>query len=60
MARSSTSLAPRLVAEFLVIVVGVLVALGVDSWAGDRADRVLEREYLHRLLDDVNSPSSTP
>ncbi len=53
MARSSPSLAPRLVAEFLVIVVGVLVALGVDSWASDRADRVLERDYLHRLLDDV-------
>ena len=44
---------PRLAAEFFVIVVGVLVALGVDSWANDRADRVLEREYLQRLLDDA-------
>ncbi|UCC24410.1 MAG: hypothetical protein JSU98_11810 [Gemmatimonadales bacterium] len=53
MPRSSTSLIPRLAAEFVVIVVGVLVALGVDSWANDRADRVLEKEYLQRLLDDV-------
>ncbi len=44
---------PRLVAEFMVIVVGVLVALGVDSWASAQADRALEREYLLRLLDDV-------
>lgn len=36
-----------------MIVIGVLVALAVDSWASDRADRVLEQEYLQRLLDDV-------
>ena len=43
----------RVTGEFLVIVVGVLVALGVDSWASQRDDRVLERDYLERLLDDV-------
>ena len=43
----------RLAAEFLVIVVGVLVALGVDQWAQDRRDRALEAEYLERLLEDV-------
>lgn len=53
MQRSAASMIPRLAAEFFVIVVGVLVALGVDSWAAERADRVLEREYLQRLLDDV-------
>ena len=46
---------PRLIGEFLVIVVGVLVALGVDSWAGAASDRRLEREYLERLLVDVES-----
>lgn len=44
---------PRLAAEFLVIVVGVLVALGVDQWAQDRRDRSLEAEYLERLLEDL-------
>ena len=44
---------PRLVAEFFVIVIGVLVALGVDSWVSWRNDRALEQEYLERLLDDV-------
>lgn len=36
-----------------MIVVGVLVALGVDSWVSWRNDRRLEVEYLERLLDDV-------
>ena len=44
---------PRLVSEFFVIVLGVLVALGVDSWASSSSDRRLEREYLGRLLEDV-------
>ncbi len=44
---------PRLIAEFVVIVVGVLVALGFDSYLSWRNDRELEREYLERLLDDV-------
>jgi hypothetical protein len=39
--------------EFVVIVLGVLVALGVDSWVSSRDDRAQEREYLARLLDDV-------
>lgn len=52
----STRTAPfwlRATGEFFVIVVGVLVALAVDSWASSRNDRVLEQEYLSRLLDDV-------
>lgn len=52
-ADSRRAFALRLLAEFGVIVVGVLVALGVDSWAAARQDRALEAEYLGRLLDDV-------
>jgi hypothetical protein len=44
---------PRLIAEFVVIVVGVLVALGVDSHVSWRNDRRLEQEYLERLYEDV-------
>ena len=51
--RGTRSFVLRLVAEFLVIVVGVLVALGVDSWATSQRERALEAEYLSRLLDDV-------
>lgn len=45
---------PRLAAEFVVVVVGVLVALGVDSIVSWTHDRELEREYLERLLQDVD------
>ena len=45
--------AARLAAEFVVIVLGVLVALGADQWVANRADRATEHEYLERLLDDV-------
>lgn len=43
----------RLLAEFSVIVLGVLVALGVDSWVERRADQAAEREALEGLRDDL-------
>jgi len=42
-------------AEFLIIVVGVLVALAVDGWREDRVERGMEREYLERLLVDLQA-----
>ena len=45
----------RAVAEFLIIVTGVLCALGVESvvtWAGERSQ---EREYLEALREEVLS-----
>jgi hypothetical protein len=47
----------RTSAEFAVIVVGVLVALGVESWREDVADRALELEYLERLKNDFHNDS---
>ncbi len=43
----------RPAAEIFIIVVGVLIALGVDSWNDNRIDRVLEAQYLERLREDV-------
>lgn len=45
--------APRLIAEFFVILIGVLGALAADQWAQDREDRGLESEYLERLRADA-------
>jgi len=45
--------ASRPVAEILIIVVGVLIALGVDNWNDNRIDRNLEAEYLARLTEDL-------
>ena len=38
--------------EFLVIVVGVLVALGLDAWWAERGDRDREAAYLDQLSVD--------
>ena len=39
--------------EFVVIVVGVLVALGLESWWQGRQERVLEAEYLESLQTEL-------
>lgn len=45
----------RLGLEFLVIVVGVLIALAVDDWRQSRADRALEKHLLTSLLEDLEA-----
>jgi len=45
----------RSAAEFVVIVVGVFVALAVDSARGARADRVRETDYLQQLRTDLSA-----
>lgn len=49
------SLWRRLAAEFVVIVVGVLVALGVDAAWGARQDRVRGATYLRQLQADLST-----
>ena len=48
----------RLVAEFLVIVIGVLVALGVDEWRENARDRASEAQYVERLISELVRDSS--
>lgn len=45
----------RLGAESLIIVLSILLALGVDEWREDRNEREFERDYLVRLVDDLNA-----
>ena len=40
--------------DLLIVVVGIYLGLQVDAWNSDRQDRVTEREYLERLLADMN------
>lgn len=49
----------RLLGEFLVIVVGVLVALAVDEWREYSDDRVMEARYVARLIQDLQTDSAT-
>jgi hypothetical protein len=45
----------RLFGEFVLVVLGVLVALMFDSWMEQRSDDNLRQEYLGRLADDLES-----
>ena len=47
-----------MVAEFVVIVVGVLVAFGVQDWSDRRSDRLAESQYLERLAADLRADSA--
>jgi sensor c-di-GMP phosphodiesterase-like protein len=40
-------------AEFVVIIVGVLVALGIDEWRDTLQDEEREQEYLEQLAADL-------
>ena len=39
--------------EILLVVVGILIALQIDTWNDDRLDRQREREYLASMLVDL-------
>ena len=43
-----------LLAETVVIVFGILVALAVDGYRSDLSDRRLERDYIDRIRADLN------
>jgi hypothetical protein len=40
--------------EILLVVIGILIALQIDSWNDDRLDRIKEREYLVAMLSDLD------
>jgi hypothetical protein len=53
--RRPVSLGLRLIGEFSVIVLGVLVALGVEGWYADRQEATREVELLESLASDLET-----
>jgi len=49
----------RAIAEVATIVVGVLIALGVNNWNENRIGRNLESQYLGRLREAASSNTET-
>ena len=49
------TLGGRTVGEFVLVVLGVLVALMVDTWIDQRNDDNLRQEYLDSLTDDLKA-----
>jgi hypothetical protein len=48
----------RAAAELIIIILGVLIALAVDNWNSDRAERTLEKSYLTALGNDLRADST--
>ncbi len=42
------------IGEIVLVVIGILIALQIDSWNDDRLDRIQERAYLASMLTDLN------
>ena len=45
--------------EFVMLVVGILLALAVNNWVEDRRDARIERQYLERLVKDLDQTLET-
>lgn len=45
--------------EIVLITLGILIALQINSWSQERTDRKLEIVFLNRLLDDLQSDIET-
>ncbi|MCF6214482.1 MAG: DUF6090 family protein [Flavobacteriaceae bacterium] len=41
------------IGEIVLVVIGILIAVQINNWNEDRKDRILEKEYLTRLLEDL-------
>ena len=52
--RTGWVLVSRLFGEFLVIVVGVLVALAADAWWDNQVEARYEQEVLTDLMDEFS------
>ncbi|MDH3208440.1 MAG: hypothetical protein OEO79_17695 [Gemmatimonadota bacterium] len=55
MAEGKKAIAARLGLEFLVVLVGILAALGVDDWRQARSDRQLEQHLFTSLAADLEN-----
>jgi hypothetical protein len=45
--------------EIVLITVGILIALQINSWSQERTDRNLEKVFLNRLLQDLDNDIET-
>ncbi|UCC72643.1 MAG: hypothetical protein JSV86_20165 [Gemmatimonadota bacterium] len=46
------------IGELLIVTLGVLIALALDSWNDDRLERRVEDEVLGWLISDVESDTA--
>ena len=44
-----------LIAELLIVILGVFIALAIDAWSKDTEDTARESEYLTQLIRDLQT-----
>ncbi|MBO3700257.1 DUF6090 family protein [Roseivirga sp. E12] len=45
------------IGEILLVVIGILIALGINNWNEQRKARIAEEKFMHRLLEDARTDS---
>lgn len=50
---------PYFVGELLIVTLGVLIALAIDSWNDARLERRVEHEVLEWLISDIETDTAT-
>lgn len=43
------------IGEILLVVIGILIALGINNWNGERSRKVLEKEVIEQLFFDFST-----
>jgi len=43
------------IGEIILVVIGILIALQINNWNENRKNRILEKEYLNRILVDIKT-----
>ena len=49
---------PNHIIELIIIVLGILVALGINNWNEDRKDKIVEYQYYRDLLVDLKQDTA--
>ena len=47
------------IGEIVLVVIGILIALSINNWNEERKDRIIEHNYLVRLLKDLEKDKKT-
>ena len=43
------------IGEIILVVIGILIALQINTWNQQRLDRKIESKYLRSIVDEINS-----
>lgn len=47
------------IGEIVLVVIGILIALGINNWNEDRKDKIRSEHYLERMVDEITNFSKT-